>query len=883
MDFNFDTGTIFDGIQTIDPTGLPPLGGVAGVLTIAGTGALGLPTGTTLQEPTPAAGGWIRYNTDLTSVEYYNGTLWVQLAVGGGTVTSVAATTTSTGLAITGSPITSAGTFVFTLSDSLQALSTLGAAAGTGLVVQTGVNTFADVVIAGVAGNTVVTNGNGVAGNPTIDLAPITQATAGDFVKITLDGFGRTTGNTPVVTADITALVDGTYVNVTGDTMSGSLTFTGGSEVLGLPTTPSGDTAATSKAYVDSVAAGLSWKQAVIAGSTANIDLATGGLLTVDGITVTEGSRVLVKNQTDDTQNGIYIAHAGTWIRSSDMDTTTPINEVNGAAVYIEQGATQGTTGWTQIDNVTTIGTDPIQWSQFSGTGSYTAGSGLTLTGTVFSLTSPVAPALGGTGTSTVPTAGDLLIATDVGTYTPAALTAGDGVSIVSGDGSVVISSTGVTSVTGTTNQITATPTTGDVVLTLPTTLIAPGTLEVTTSLTVDTLTPNGALYVGTGGLVTSSTALQDGQILIGFTGAAPVAANITPGNGVQVVNDAGSITLSIDPSVLVTSFSAGTTGFTPATAISGDVVLAGLLNTANGGTGIDSSAAANGQLLIGSGAGLTLSTITAGTGITVSNGAGSITIDNTGVTSVGFVDASTTPIYTVTNSPVTTTGDLTITLNSQNANTVFAAPGGLNGQPSFRGLVYADLPLQLYVENPSTPVPPTVAGANSVAIGSGSSAASDNSFAQGSGALANLVGQRAYANGSFATAGDAQHGVYVLRGVTTDATPVTLSLDNAGALLVTPDNSVWTFSILVAGRRSDATGGGAAYKFEGAVRKDTTAGSITFIGNPSKTILGETNIPWDVTLTIDTVNGSFNVNSIGEAAKTIRWVATVLTTEVTN
>lgn len=904
MDFNFDTGTIFDGIQVIDPTLLPPLGGAAGVLTIAGTGALGLPSGTTLQEPSPAIGGWIRYNTDLTAVEYFNGTVWVQFAVGGGTVTSVAATTTSTGLSITGSPITTAGTLTFALSSSLQALSALGSSAGTGLLVQTGVGTFTNTEIDGTTGTIVVANGDGVAGNPTITLATAGTPVTASFVKITTDTFGRVSATTPVTTTDITTLVDGTYVNVTGDTMSGNLTFTGGSEVLGLPATPSDDTAATSKAYVDAVAAGLSWKEAVVAATTTNITLS--GPQTLDGVAVVAGDRVLVKDQTDDTQNGIYIVAAGAWARSPDMDSTTPINEVNGAAVFVEQGTTQAATGWTQIDNVTTIGTDPIQWSQFSGAGSYTAGNGLTLTGNVFALATPVTPANGGTGSTTVPTAGQILIGNGT-TYSTAALTAGTGIVVTNGAGTITISADPtdtVTSVSGTANQITSVPTVGAVVLSIPTTFIAPGSVEVTTTLAVDvaeTINPNLSTgNIGVGLTIYGNTAndLQDWILNDGVTTAAKVdpvgnlyvykglgdSANSLGTSG-QILTSNGTSVVWANPAATgVTSFSAGTTGFTPATATTGAVTLAGVLNAANGGTGVDTSSAPNGSLLIGNGAGLSLATLTAGTGVSIGNGAGSIVITNTGVTSVALADASTTPIYAVTGSPVTTTGTLTVTLATQAANTAFLGPvTGAAAQPTFRAIAYADLPLKLYVENPSTPTAPTAVGTNAVAVGSGASAAVNNSFAQGDGALTNLVGQRAYANGSFTGPGDAQHGVYVLRAETTNATPGILTLDDAAALLVMPNNSMWTFSIFVAAHRTDATGGGAAYKFEGGVRKDTTSGSITFIGNPSKTVLGETNTPWDVTLTIDTVNGSFNITGIGEAAKTIRWVATVLTTEVTN
>ena len=147
------------------------------------------------------------------------------------------------------------------------------------------------------------------------------------------------------------------------------------------------------------------------------------------------------------------------------------------------------------------------------------------------------------------------------------------------------------------------------------------------------------------------------------------------------------------------------------------------------------------------------------------------------------------------------------------------------------------------------------------------------------------MFGSKAFANGSFAAAGDAQHGVYVLRAETTDATITELFLDGTGGsqVIALPNNSLFTFDILVAGRRTDAVGGGAGYRFVGVIRKDATSGSITFVGTPSKTILGETNTQWDAAVVADTAAGALKVTVTGQAAKTIRWVATVQTTEVTN
>lgn len=417
--------------------------------------------------------------------------------------------------------------------------------------------------------------------------------------------------------------------------------------------------------------------------------------------TLVAGDRILIKNQTTQSENGIYIVQAtGAPVRASDMDATTPINEVNGAAVFVEQGTVNADTAWVQTANVTTIGTDPIVFSQFSGQGTYLAGTGLTLTGNVFSLTSPVAVTLGGTGLTTVPTNGQLLIGNGSG-YTLSTLTDGTGITITEGAGSITIDNAGVLSLTGTTNEVEVSASTGNITIGLP------NDVTISNTLTVSGLTPNGALYAGAGGLVSSTPALTDGQILIGDTGNTPVAGTITGGTGITVTNGAGTITIDVDSTEVVTSFSAGTTGLTPSTPTSGAVTLAGTLATTNGGTGLTTIGSADQFLSVnGTATGLEYKTISAGTGISVTPGANVLTITNTGVTGFSLNDTSTTPIFTTT--PTTTaTGSVaaTIDLNAQNANLVFAGPAtGGAAEPTFRTLVYADIAgtgaaLQLYAE----------------------------------------------------------------------------------------------------------------------------------------------------------------------------------------
>lgn len=148
------------------------------------------------------------------------------------------------------------------------------------------------------------------------------------------------------------------------------------------------------------------------------------------------------------------------------------------------------------------------------------------------------------------------------------------------------------------------------------------GTLTNATGLPLTTGV-TGTLGVGNGGTGLTATP-TNGQLAIG-NGAGFALSTLTQGTGITVTNGAGTITIA---NAGVTTFSGGTTGLTPNTATSGAVTLAGTLAVANGGTGL-TTAPANGRLLIGNGTNYTLANLTQGAGITITNGAGSITIAN--------------------------------------------------------------------------------------------------------------------------------------------------------------------------------------------------------------------------------------------------------------
>ena len=163
---------------------------------------------------------------------------------------------------------------------------------------------------------------------------------------------------------------------------------------------PVGNNDLTTKLYVDSLALGISWKQPVNAGTTANITLS--GAQTIDTVAVVAGDRVLVKNQTAQADNGIYVAATGAWSRSPDADT---YDEMISALVFIESGGQAGAAYYCPIQPGGTLGVTAITWNNFSVGGVYFAGTGLNLSGgDTFNISNTTVAAGGYGSASAVPT-----------------------------------------------------------------------------------------------------------------------------------------------------------------------------------------------------------------------------------------------------------------------------------------------------------------------------------------------------------------------------------------------------------------------------------------------------------------------------------------------
>jgi hypothetical protein len=169
--------------------------------------------------------------------------------------------------------------------------------------------------------------------------------------------------------------------------------------------TPTLSTDAATKAYVDGVAEGLHIHAASYAATTANLNATysngtagVGATLTnaganaafaTDGVSPSINARILVRLQTSQAQNGIYVLStvgdgSTPWVltRATDFDTAAEMS--GGDFTFVDNGTTLANTGWVSVDEVNTVGTDPVVFQQFSGAGTYTASNGVLLTGTNF-------------------------------------------------------------------------------------------------------------------------------------------------------------------------------------------------------------------------------------------------------------------------------------------------------------------------------------------------------------------------------------------------------------------------------------------------------------------------------------------------------------------
>ena len=222
---------------------------------------------------------------------------------------------------------------------------------------------------------------------------------------------GNIQSNATVVTNAITGRTTGVTITATGTNQNVTLVPTGtgtvnvGNFIISNLATPLASTDAATKQYVDDVAQGLHTHDSCNAATSTTLATSSGGTVTynngtsgvgatltttgtfttIDGVTLSIGMRVLVKNEVSTANNGIYDVTSSTVLtRSADFDTPTEL--AGGDFTFVTAGTLYDNTGWVMPDPVTTVGTSPVVWVQFSGAGTYTAGTGLALNGNEFSI-----------------------------------------------------------------------------------------------------------------------------------------------------------------------------------------------------------------------------------------------------------------------------------------------------------------------------------------------------------------------------------------------------------------------------------------------------------------------------------------------------------------
>jgi hypothetical protein len=318
------------------------------------------------------------------------------------------------------------------------------------------------------------------------------------------------------------------------------------------------------KQYVDSVAEGLHVHASCAAATTGTLASITGGTVTynngtagvgatltlsvaltvLDGYTLQNGDRVLVKNEATQANNGIYTwATGGTVLtRATDFDTAVEI--ASGDFTFISNGTLYADTGWVQTEPVTTIGTDPIIWQQFSGAGTYSAGTGLTLTGSQFSITNTSVVANTYGSASAVPVfavnaQGQITGVTNTNIAISGSAVSGDisgNAANVTGVVAVANGGTGLTS--GTSGGVLYYSATGTLASSaaLAANLIVlgggAGAAPATTTTGTGVVTALGSNINTTGGFVTQSGALAASALLLGGGSGSPITSTTT-GTGV--------------------------------------------------------------------------------------------------------------------------------------------------------------------------------------------------------------------------------------------------------------------------------------------------------------------------------------------------------------
>ena len=452
------TGTA-DQISVADGSGASsnPTIAIADNPILPGTGAVTVPVGDIGQQPL-GSDGQIRYNTTSLSFEGYSNGVWSTFSTTSAVTSFSGGSTGFTPSSATGGAVVLGG-ILNVLNGGTGAITLTGYVKGNGAGAMTASATVPTTDLSGTITNVQLANSTVTYNGVAVALGASGTITAENPNALTI-GTGLS-GSSYTGASAVTIAIDSTVATLTGiqtftnksisgstntlsDIANASLTNSsltvgttaislgassltlGGLTSVAVTQDPVSALQLATKQYVDAVAQSLNVHASCDAATPATLASITGGtvtynngtlgvgatltlsvaLTTLDGYTLVNDDRILVKDEATSANNGIYTwATGGTVLtRATDFDTSGEI--ASGDFTFVTGGTIYANTGWVQTLPVTTVGTSPISWTQFSGAGTYTAGTGLTLTGTQFSIT------------NTAVTAGAYGSATQVGTFT---------------------------------------------------------------------------------------------------------------------------------------------------------------------------------------------------------------------------------------------------------------------------------------------------------------------------------------------------------------------------------------------------------------------------------------------------------------------------------
>jgi len=234
---------------------------------------------------------------------------------------------------------------------------------------------------------------DGAGNKTTIGLSDL-GITPTQYTKVTVNAQGRVTAATVLAAADIPSLTSAKITDFNATVQANrldQLTTPNASVNMNSQTiinlaTPVNANDAANKAYVDAARTGLEFKEACRAATTANINITLPGT-TIDGVTLANDDRILLKDQTTGSQNGIYVFAGPSTPLSRAQDSNSSDEMPPGTFVLITEGSVNGDTAWVlATDAPITLDTTGLNFVQFTGANSVAAGNGLSKTGNTLSV-----------------------------------------------------------------------------------------------------------------------------------------------------------------------------------------------------------------------------------------------------------------------------------------------------------------------------------------------------------------------------------------------------------------------------------------------------------------------------------------------------------------